>query len=179
MQLILLTGLPGTGKSTLAEKLSQKIKVPLFSKDNIEAALQRCDVNTVLSGNQPVSFAVYEILFTLVQQQLLLGQSCIIDCVAGHINVRERFKSIAHETNAKWIVIECVCSDEDMHKVRLLTRKRNIPGYHELNWHQLLETKRHYAPWQEEHKIINSTNQLECNIAMALSYIESKGGKGL
>ncbi len=69
MQLILFTGLPGTGKSTLAEALSQMINVPVFSKDLIEAALRRGNITTVLNGSQSVSYAVYEILFMLVEQQ--------------------------------------------------------------------------------------------------------------
>ncbi|MBV7339871.1 AAA family ATPase [Chloroflexi bacterium TSY] len=174
MKLILLTGLPGTGKSTLAKALSDKIQVPVFSKDIIEAALLRCDVKTACNGGQPVSYAVYEILFALAEQQLSLRQSCIIDCVASHPTVRKQFQLTAKQHHAKWLVIECICSDEEIHKTRLTTRKRNIPGYRELDWYHLLKTKERYVQWEESRHIVDSVNLLNDNIDAVLSYISAK-----
>jgi adenylate kinase family enzyme len=40
-RIIIIAGLPGTGKSTLAEGLSRKLSLPLFSIDPIETATWR------------------------------------------------------------------------------------------------------------------------------------------
>ncbi|HVS18944.1 MAG TPA: AAA family ATPase [Planctomycetota bacterium] len=37
--LVVLAGLPGTGKSTLAERLAEALDAPVFSKDRVRAAL--------------------------------------------------------------------------------------------------------------------------------------------
>jgi len=41
---------------------------------------------------------------------------------------------LAKQHDAGWRVIECTCSDESLYRSRLKTRKRNIPGWHELEW---------------------------------------------
>jgi adenylate kinase family enzyme len=49
-KLIVLAGLPGSGKSKLAEALSRHFSLPLFSADPIEAAMWRGEGAWKLSG---------------------------------------------------------------------------------------------------------------------------------
>lgn len=171
MELILFTGLPGTGKSTLAKAVSQQLQIPVFAKDIVEAALLRCNVSTVLEDTKPVNYAAYEVLIALAAHQLDLNQSCIVDCVAGHPAVRNHFRTLANKHSARWIVIECICSNEEIHRTRLTTRQRNIPGYRELTWPELLATKERFTLWTEERLIIDSVTQLDENVNKVSSYI--------
>jgi predicted kinase len=114
MKLILVTGLPGTGKSTMADRIGQQLQIPVFAKDLVEATLRRCGTTHVLEGQVPASYAAYELLFMLAQRQLAMKQSCIVDCVASHAALRTQFQSIARQNAATWYVIECVCSNENI-----------------------------------------------------------------
>jgi len=42
--LVVFTGIPGTGKTTLAEQAARWLGAPLFSKDEIEATLWRSGI---------------------------------------------------------------------------------------------------------------------------------------
>ena len=44
MKLIVFSGLPGTGKSALAEAVGRELGIPVFAKDWLEATLLRCEV---------------------------------------------------------------------------------------------------------------------------------------
>ena len=50
-QLIVVAGLPGSGKSTVAEALSGALSLPVFSIDPIEAAMWRGGLARELAGS--------------------------------------------------------------------------------------------------------------------------------
>ena len=45
MKLIVFSGLPGTGKSTLAEAVGRHLSIPVFAKDWLEATLLRSELS--------------------------------------------------------------------------------------------------------------------------------------
>ena len=44
MKLIIFSGLPGTGKSALAEAVGRRLGLPVFAKDCLEATLLRAEL---------------------------------------------------------------------------------------------------------------------------------------
>ncbi len=87
MKLILFSGLPGTGKSTLAEMLGRELSIPVFAKDWLEATLVRSGL-TSTSEDKPLGFVGYELLSVLAERQLRLNQSVILDSVASTQSIR-------------------------------------------------------------------------------------------
>src|SRR5258708_20660163 len=74
--LIVLSGLPGSGKSALAESLSRALSVPIFSIDPIEAAMWRAGLAKTETG-----VAAYEVAQALADDHLRLRHSVIVDAV--------------------------------------------------------------------------------------------------
>lgn len=171
MKFIIFSGLPGTGKSTLAETLGKKLGVPVFAKDWLEATLVRNGLNPVVESKPPKSLG-YELLTVLAERQLRLGQSVILDSVAGSQNIRNLWQQLSERYHADWRVIECICSDESLHRTRLLDRKRDIPGWHELEWSEVERVKQYYLPWEGERLVLDLMNSLEENLLKAYKYCE-------
>ena len=171
MKMIVFSGLPGTGKSMLAESIAKYLCIPVFAKDWLEASLLRSGLApTVLE--KPLGFAGYDLLTTLSERQLMLGQSVILDSVASMETIRKTWRQLAKQFEANWLVIECFCSDEALHRARLQTRKRNIPGWHELTWSDVESMKQRYAVWEEERLILDMVHPFEENYAKAKAYCE-------
>ena len=166
-QLIVFTGLPGTGKTSLSEAVGRELGIPVFAKDWLEATLRRSG----LGPSKDVGYAGYELLTTLAQRQLQLGQSVILDSVASIEAVRTRWRELATTYRARWRVIECVCSDEAAHRARLAVRERGIPGWYELTWKEVERVKNYFTAWQDERLIIDAANPLSDNIADVLNYL--------
>ena len=136
MKLIVFSGLPGTGKSSLAEAVGRKLGIPVFAKDWLEAVLLRGEL---IPGNpdKALGFAGYELLTVLAERQLSLNQSVILDSVAATATLRLQWRDLANQHGAEWQVVECICSNTDLHRRRLEERQRGIPGWYELKWSEV------------------------------------------
>lgn len=169
LKFIVFSGLPGTGKSSLAEAVGRRLSIPVFAKDWLEATLLR---NELVASNteKPLGFVGYELLTTLAERQLKLGQSVILDSVAKTQSIRETWRQLCDRYQAQWYVIECVCSDETLHRSRLRDRHRNIPGWYELEWSDVLYVNQEFLPWQEKRLVLDIIHPLEENLAQALQY---------
>jgi predicted kinase len=170
-QLIVFTGLPGVGKSSIAEPVGQALEVPVFAKDWLEAALLRSGLGAGREGER-TGYAAYELLITLAGRQLALGQSAILDSVASVENVRRQWRELAAEHGARWRVIECICSDPALHRARLAVRQRGIPGWHELDWTEVERVRGYYAPWEEERLVLDTVQPLQDTIRQALDFLK-------
>jgi len=171
MKLIVFSGLPGTGKSTLAEAVGKRLAIPVFAKDWLEAILLQQGLQPSLNG-KPLGYAGYELLAILAERQLMLEQSVILDSVASTQTIRDVWKQLAQKYGADWFVVECICSDEAVHRSRLNMRERNIPGWHELEWADVEKVKQYYQPWNEDRLVLDMLSPIHENISRVMSYCE-------
>jgi predicted kinase len=169
MKVIVFSGLPGTGKSTLAESFAKHAGISVFARDWLEATLLRCGLKSS-KEQQSLGWAGYELMTVLAERQLMLGQSVILDSVASSQTIRDAWKNLAKQYSADWRVIECVCSDESTHRSRLSIRQRNIPGWHELKWSDIEKVKEYYPPWEEDRLVLDMVNPVDENLSRVKSY---------
>jgi predicted kinase len=166
-QLIIFTGLPGTGKPTLADEAASLLRCPLFAKDQLEATLRRSGIGADANSG----WAAIELLTTLAAEQLRRGQSAILDSVATFERIRERWRALAREHAARLRIVECVCSDEALHRARLERRRRGIPGWPELTWDDILAVRSRYEPWSDPRLILDAARPLAANGAALHTYL--------
>jgi len=171
MKLILFTGLPGTGKSTIAEAVGRKLGIPVFAKDWLEGTLLHSNVVAGDAMDQ-LGSAGYNLLTALAERQLMLGQSAILDSVASTRSIRRTWMGLKQKYNADWRVIECICSDSALHLERLNGRQRGIPGWHELEWSEVERVRSYYVPWEGDRLILDMVQPVHENIFTALKYCE-------
>jgi predicted kinase len=170
-RLIIFSGLPGTGKSALAEAFGRELGIPVYAKDWLEATLRRAGVVAPPDNPTALGYAGYELLTTLATRQLHLGQSAILDSVAALERIRQQWRNLARQYGARWQVVECVCSDESLHRTRLEVRERGIPGWHELTWVEVERVKGYYEAWTEQRLVLDAVNAFEENLRQALGYL--------
>ena len=172
MKLIIFSGLPGTGKSTLAEAVGRYLSIPVFAKDWLEATLLKSGLIAFDPSNREKSLGSvgYQFLTILAERQLMLNQSVILDSVASTQSIRDTWSHLCEQYQAHWRVIECICSDESFHRAQLAKRERNIPGWHELDWSEVEKVKGYFSPWKEERLVLDMVQPFKANLSKAIKY---------
>ncbi len=131
--LVLVGGLPGTGKSTLAGGLADRVGAALLCGDRVRNELAGLDPpNTVTTtpygegGATPArTDALYEELLRRAGALLERGESVVIDAAWINHRHREAAAELAARTHSELVVLRCA-APHGTARQRLATRERSI-----------------------------------------------------
>ena len=148
--LYIFSGLPGTGKSTLAKIISKKLKAVYIRIDTIEQGIRDlCNFNVQGEG--------YRLAYKIVEDNLKIGNSVISDQCNPIKLTRKEWNDVAIKNNCKYINIEILCSNKEEQKNRIENRKTEIENLRLPTWEEI--TEREYELWNEEHITIDTANK--------------------
>jgi predicted kinase len=161
--LIVMSGLPGSGKSALSQQLARRLGCPVFSVDPIESAMLKAGmVQSFETG-----LAAYLVAESLADAHLELGQSVIIDAVNAVVEAKKMWRELAVRRGVPLKIVECSCSDEAVHRQRLEARHR---GLHlpEPTWEAVRARRAESTLWGEPTLQVDSTAPLGENVERVL-----------
>jgi predicted kinase len=164
-----MSGLPGTGKSELAKRLARELGVPVFSVDPIESAVLRAGVRHCFE----TGLAAYLVAEALASAQLELGQGVIIDAVNTVEPAKQIWRELARTHNEPLRVVECRCSDEALHRIRLASRHRDLDKHLEPTWTEVQARRAEQTSWTEPVCEVDAIYPIEENVARALAWLRA------
>ena len=168
--LILLSGLPGSGKTVLAEGLSRALSISIFATDTLEAAMWRAGLEKA-----ETSAAAYEVARALADEHLRLRHSVIVDAVNPAEAPRAAWRNLTAKHRASLKIIECVCSDETIQRQRIESRVGSIAGT-QLTWPRFLQRRAEYEAWTDPRLVLDTSRTSPAQLlAQALNYARYAG----
>ncbi|WP_342667823.1 2-C-methyl-D-erythritol 4-phosphate cytidylyltransferase [Luteipulveratus mongoliensis] len=168
--LIVLGGLPGVGKTTLARALARRTPLTHLRVDTVETGLRRVGATDVPAA------AGYGVAYAMAGDQLDLGQSVIADTVNPLPVTREAWRGVADEHDARVFEIELICSDTAVHERRVTERVPDIPEHIDPTWQQVQD--RDYAEWQPDLRLDTASatpEELAATVLAALRHVGRSG----
>lgn len=139
-RVIVVCGVPGSGKTTLATTLAAQLQAAYLRVDVVETPLILAGVDVGPLG--------YQVVQEVAASNLALGIEVVIDLVDPWPETRRLWRELAARTAATLVVLECVVPDPAEHRRRVEARRPDLPGQVLPTWDEV--TSRHYVPWDEE-----------------------------
>jgi predicted kinase len=150
--LYIFSGVPATGKTTLAAALARHLQAVYLRIDTIEQTLTE-------AGNDEVKSEGYEVAYRVAVDNLKLGLSVVADSCNSIVITRRAWEKVGADSGAPFFNIEIACSDPVEHRRRVETRTSTVPGLTAATWPQVED--RQYDTWKLDRIVIDTAGRTE------------------
>jgi predicted kinase len=162
--LIVITGLPGTGKTTIAEELAKEIDAIVFSTDKIRKKIFQKPVY-----NEEDKKIVYNQLFLETNKYLAKGKNVILDGTFYTKSLRQRAKEVGKSLSNNVYFIYCETPEEILKK-RIENRKDK---YSDADYGVYLKMKKIFEEFEDDFIKIDTSNPVSTNVNIIKTKIYS------
>lgn len=147
--LFILSGLPASGKSALAQLVAREYAAVYLRIDTIEQGLRDlCDCDVQGEG--------YRLSYRIAADNLKLGCNVVADSCNPIELTRREWEEMAEESGGRIVNIEVVCSDKAEHRKRVENRQSEVKGLKLPTWEEV--ESREYHPWETDRIVIDTAS---------------------
>jgi len=161
--LIVLGGLPGTGKTTIAKAVAKKYAAVYLRIDTIEMAIR-----TTEALREDIGPVGYVVAYWVAEENLRLGHVVVADSVNPLQITRESWSLVARNADVPLVEVEVLCSDLAEHRRRIESRAPDLDGLPPLTWESVCH--RTYEEWSAPHLVIDTAGKSVAQTEQELIY---------
>ncbi len=158
---IAVSGLPGTGKTYLCQRLSEKLPVVLLESDSLRKALFPHPTYSFTESNY-----LFKTIHYLIKLLLSRGIPVVLDATNLSERNREYLYNIADHLGVKLVLVR-VSAPPELVRARLEARRKDTGTKSDADWEVYLKMKPSEEMIQREHFTVDTSE----NIAPAIEKI--------
>ncbi len=151
---IVVSGLPGTGKSYFCSKLAERLPLVILESDALRKALF-----PLPSHSPPESARLFQAIHLLIKRSLEKGISLILDATNLSERYREHLYSIADHLDTKLILVR-VEAPPQVVRERLKARQENPGTKSDANWEVYQKMKPSVQKIQRNHYVVDTSKDI-------------------
>lgn len=161
--LIIVFGLPGSGKSYFASRLADELKAVYLNTDEI-----RMKMFSERTYTDAEKMAVYDAMLATMSDAIHGGSLVVLDGTFYKKALRNKFEAAAGQLHEKIIYIE-VTAPENIIEERLKEPRK----YSEADFEVYRKIKAIAEPVDKDHLILDSSEQVSSMLQKAIHYINT------
>lgn len=167
-----MSGVPGSGKSTLTKAIQEKINVVIVDHDVTKTALlEKVDGHLPMELAGPTS---YHIDWVLIESFLAQNHSVIFDSPCLYSEMIEKGMRLAETYNASYKYVECLNEDFTNVNNRLKTRNRMVSQIKQIDTYDAFIKTVHYSkrPPNQNFLVVDSAKPIDTYIKSVIDYLQ-------
>ncbi|GIG70067.1 AAA family ATPase [Phytomonospora endophytica] len=165
--LVVFSGLPGAGKTTLATATAAALGCTHLSVDVAEAAMWRCGVDRAAGSG----IAAYEVAAAVAEVQLTAGRDAVVDAVNAVPEARATWARIGAAAGVEVAWFECFLDDLALHRARVEGRSP-LPGFYNPTWAEVQARREEYVSWPADVPRLDATEPVEALVGKVLGHLD-------
>lgn len=155
--LVLVCGLPGTGKSTIARNLASRMNAAILRTDSV-----RKELIEKPEYSDEEKELVYRTTLLIAKYLLSAGKSVIIDGTFYKKSLRARAYEVAEKTGSALEIIECTCPEDVI--IKRMKRRKGREALSDADYEVYRKIKEEFEPIERKHVVIDTSKNLEQNL---------------
>ena len=153
--LVIVNGLPGTGKTYFSKKLSERLPFVILESDAL-----RCVLNANPTHSKPESKRLFTAIHLLCERLLREGHSVIVDATNLNERHRQHFYNISDRLGVKMIIVYLAATEQAV-KERLDKRGKESGGNSDADWKVYLKMKKSVDKIKRKHYSLDTSKNYE------------------
>lgn len=182
--LIIIAGIPATGKTTYGNKISKELKIPIFSKDRFKEVIYDsvCDSSFGYEQKRKVGISSYSVLYAICEEMMKIGASFIIESNFTKDSA-VRINELLEKYSYKGIVVKFDADLKTLH-TRFLEREQTAERHPGLvangvfddfeKFKEISQKARDFKLEKNEEILVDTTDFSQVNFEEILRKIENR-----
>lgn len=164
--LVLVCGLPATGKSTVARNIAKNLKTVVLSTDIIRKQLFEKPTYTAEEKK-----LVYKVMFLVSEYLLKSDRNVVLDGTFYRRSLRDKVYDLSKRTGAKLAIVECQAANENIkRRMNRRARRKNEPSDADYEVYKKIKTD--FEPIKRDHFVLDTGKSRRTNMEDVLKYLE-------
>ena len=160
--LVIICGLPGVGKTTIAKNLATLIDASVLSTDKI-----RKELISNPTYQKEERALIYDVMILLAKYLQETGRNCILDATFNKENSRNQVKNTLKISEDEFFIVECTCPEKTILS-RLKNRKNDYSDADILIYQKM---KKIYEPVKGKHITVDTSQDSEYSAKLVFKQI--------